>query len=88
MAWLKWDKMILPKLKGGMGFRDIRDFNQVLLAKQAWRLINDPNSLCARLLKAKYYPNGDILDTVFPVNCSVVWKGVIFGLELVKKGVI
>lgn len=88
MAWLKWDKMILPKSKGGMGFRDMRAFNQGLLAKQAWRLIDVPNSLCARLLKAKYYPNSDILDTVFPANSSVVWKGIVHGLELVKKGVI
>jgi len=41
-------------------------FNQALLAKQAWRLLIYPNSLCAKLLKAKYYPFGDMLDTSFP----------------------
>ncbi|XP_051212082.1 uncharacterized protein [Lolium perenne] len=86
--WLAWENMIKPKGKGGIGFRDISLFNQALLARQAWRLIQRPNSLCARVLKAKYYPNGNILDTVFATDPSPVWRGVEFGLELLKKGII
>ena len=88
MAWLAWDKMIMPKCKGGIGFRDMRAYNQALLAKQAWRIIENPESLCARLLKAKYFPNGSLVDTVFTGNSSSVWKGIEHGLELVKKGMI
>jgi hypothetical protein len=44
--------------------------------------------LCARLLKAKYYPNGNLLDTVFNKYSSSSWKGVEYGLELLKKGII
>ena len=88
MAWLSWKKMVVPKSMGGMGFRDMRAFNQALLAKQAWRLLDCPDSLCARLLRAKYYPHGNLLDTVFPTSSSPVWKGIVHGLELVKKGII
>ena len=88
MAWLSWDRMMLPKSKGGMGFRDMRAFNQALLVKQAWRLLDTPDSLCARLMRAKYYPNGNLLDTVFTRNSSVVWKGIEHRLELLKRGVI
>ncbi|RLN04844.1 hypothetical protein C2845_PM13G09270 [Panicum miliaceum] len=30
-----------------------------MLAKQAWRLVQNPSSLCARVLRAKYYPDGE-----------------------------
>ena len=61
MHWYAWWKLCYPKNEGGMGFRDFHSFNLAMLAKQGWRLINDPESLCARVLRAKYYPNGDLL---------------------------
>jgi hypothetical protein len=71
-----------------MGFRDLQKFNQALLARQAWRLLDRPESLCAQIMKAKYYPNGELLDTSFPQLCSPCWRGIEHGLELLKKGVI
>jgi hypothetical protein len=52
------------------------------------RLIEFPNSLCAKLMKAKYFPNGDLLDTTFPLQTSPTWKAIMHGLELLKKGMI
>jgi hypothetical protein len=85
--WIAWEKFTNSKSDGGLGFRDIQLFNQALLARQAWGLIERPDSLCARVLKAKYYPNGYLLDTAFPVNQSITWKAIVHGLELLKKGV-
>ena len=62
MHWYSWWKLCFPKSEGGMGFRDLYSFNLAMLAKQCWRLITDPDSLCARVLKAKYYPNGSLLQ--------------------------
>jgi hypothetical protein len=53
--------MCTLKNKGGMGFGDLHCFNLAMLSKQIWRLAVDPNSLCAQVLWAKYYPSGDIL---------------------------
>ena len=63
-------------------------FNQALLARQAWRLIQRPDSLCARVLKSKYYPHGELIDTVFASEASPVWRGIEHGLELLKAGLI
>lgn len=39
----------------GMGFRNLHEFNLALLAKQCWLLIQEPNSLWARLIQARYF---------------------------------
>lgn len=80
--------MLRPKNHGGMGFRDMRLFNQALLACHAWRLIQFPDTLCAQVLKAKYYPNGALIDTVFGGNGSSTWHAIEYGLELLKKGIL
>lgn len=85
MHWLSWDKVARPKGYGGTGFCDLQMFNQALLARQAWRLIDSPDSLCARLLKARYYQSGHLLDTAFIQNQSQSWQGIVHGLELLKE---
>jgi hypothetical protein len=83
---MSWDKIMRRKGQGGMGFRDLHLFNQALLATQAWRLIAFPDSLCARLLKANYFPSGELIGTAFVQNPSLGWLGIMHGLDLLKKG--
>jgi hypothetical protein len=45
------------KSEGGLGFRDLDMFNKALLAKQGWRLLQNPDSLTAKIFQAKYYSN-------------------------------
>jgi hypothetical protein len=86
--WIAWEKLLMPKGQGGLGFRDMKLFNQALLARQAWSLIQFPKSLCARFLKAKYYPSGELIDMVFMDDSSPTWRAVEHGLSLVKQGII
>lgn len=86
--WRGWGYLLHPKDKGGVGFRDFRMFNRALLARQAWRLLSKPESLCARVLKARYYPQGNLEDTVFTGNASSTWQAISHGLDLLKKGLI
>jgi hypothetical protein len=86
--WTSLENITKRKSQGGMGFRDLKLFNHALLARQARRLIAFPDSFCARLLKAKYYPVGELTDTSFIKNASPGWQGVMHGLELLKKGIV
>jgi hypothetical protein len=56
-----------------------------MLAKQGWRLINDPNSLCARVLRAKYYPHGDILKAGPKSGSSFTWQSILAGIPILKR---
>jgi hypothetical protein len=77
-----------PKHACGMGFRDLHAFNIAMLAKQGWRMIQNSDSLCAQILKAKYYPNGDILQARARGGISYTWRNILEGIKLVKRGMI
>jgi hypothetical protein len=87
-TWVAWKILTQKKCGGGLGFKDLRIFNQALLARQAWRLIQFPDSLCARLLKTRYFPRGCLVDTAFSSNASFTWQSIVYGLELLKQGII
>lgn len=54
--------MSLAKFEEGLGFRDLYNFNLALLAKQSWRILNNPHALWVKLLKARYFPDCDFKD--------------------------
>lgn len=56
------------------------------MAKQGWRLIQRPDSLLGRLLKAKYFPNSSFLDATLEHNPSYVWRSLTWGRDLLKMG--
>ena len=78
----------MPKDKGGMGFRGLQSFNLAMLAKQVWRLLCDPDSLCARVLRARYYPDGKLLNAKVKSGSSYTWQSILTGLQCFKQGYI
>ena len=54
ICWKKWEDLCLPMGKGGLGFRDLGAMNQALLAKTAWRIYSNPESLISKVLLGKY----------------------------------
>jgi hypothetical protein len=83
-----WWKLCIPKNKGGTGLRDLEAFNKALLAKQVWRLLLEPDSLCVRVLRARYYPDGKLLDAKLKSGSSFTWQSILAGLDCFKRGCI
>ena len=85
ITWISWKRLCLPKKEGGMRFCDLRAFNVALLAKQAWRIINNPQSLLARLYKGRYYNSSTLLQSTSSTSSSYGWKSIQEGKNLLKK---
>jgi hypothetical protein len=74
--WVNWKKTCRKKEQGGMGFRDISSFNQALLAKQGWRIMTEPDSLLAKVFKAKYFPTSNFLQAKPGHRSSYSWQSI------------
>jgi hypothetical protein len=60
-----------------------------MLAKQVWRLLSDTDSLCARVMREKYYPDGKILKSKMKSGSSFTWRrSILSGLDCFKRGCI
>lgn len=78
--------MCISKKDESMGFRDLHSFILAMLAKQTWRLISTPDSLCAHVLKAKYYPNCNLLKAGPKKGSSFTWQSIVTGLNTFRRG--
>ena len=88
MHWKSWDKVCAHKDNGGLGFKDLTDFNTAMLGKQLWRLIEKPNSLFARVFKGRYYRNSSPLEPIRSYFPSYGWRSITSARSLVYKGLI
>ncbi|XP_026399730.1 uncharacterized protein LOC113295613 [Papaver somniferum] len=69
---IPWTTIAGPKCKGGLNIRQTDIFNKALLTKLAWRMLNEPDSLCFIILKHMS-------------NVSWLWRAICKGLEVIKN---
>lgn len=61
---------MLPKSVGGLGFKEIEQFDDALHAKLTWRIIKHPTSLIAQILMSKYGKSSSFMELTLPRNDS------------------
>ena len=84
--WIAWKKLCLPKLHGGLGFRELEKFNLALLGKQIWRLIHNIDSMFYKVFKARFFPTCSVLESGVKTNGSYAWQNILKAREVVKQG--
>ncbi|KAL8108548.1 hypothetical protein AgCh_024858 [Apium graveolens] len=78
---------ILKKTEdGGLGFKKLREFNVAMLAKQAWRIVNEVNPLVTKVMRARYFAGSNFLEAKLGNNPSYVWRSLMETQEVIRQG--
>lgn len=48
------ESIMLMKMEGGLGYRDLSTFNQSMLEKLGWKILSQPQGFMAQIIHAKY----------------------------------
>ena len=84
--WVKWNELCQHKNQGSMGFKDLTTFNEAMLAKLAWQLLSDENSLFHKVFKARFFPRRSILEAKDSPSASYAWRSIPIGRNVIAKG--
>lgn len=85
---ISWDQVLKPKSQGGLGLRSMRQANAAFLTKLGWRVLTEPNSLWARVLREKYCQGRCDVDMFQKKQkASNLWQGIVENASHIRQGV-
>ncbi|KAH9647069.1 putative reverse transcriptase/RNA-dependent DNA polymerase [Citrus sinensis] len=85
IRWMKWNLLCKPKTAGGIGLKNLHDFNVAMLGKQVWKLLTNPESLLGQIFKARYFPRTSIVEAVLGHNPSFVWRSLLATKHIIVR---
>lgn len=83
---VNWNTVIQERTSGGLGIKEMADFNTALLGKAVWSLAHHPEKLWVRVLNHRYLQQSSIMQVQVRTNDSPVWKGIIRARDQLKNG--
>ncbi|PNX79835.1 ribonuclease H, partial [Trifolium pratense] len=51
---MSWERLVCAKDERGLGFRDFKVFNMAMVAKQGWKIMTKPETMGAKIFKARF----------------------------------
>lgn len=81
--WCTWNTLCLPKDRGGLGFKRLRDMNLAMLSKLGWKILNRPDLLWVQIIMSKY---GPLLQSRQKQNTSAIWWYIRSTVPLLQAG--
>jgi len=69
-----------------MSFKSLETFNLAMLGKQGWRIMTNPESLIARIYKARYFPRCSFFESTLGHKPSFVWRSICNSEFILKAG--
>ncbi|CAH1435589.1 unnamed protein product [Lactuca virosa] len=87
-AKVKWIDICRPKDYGGLGVKNLRKWNDALLAKHVWNMINNKNSLWVQWVKKNYIGDRNFWDILQKKSMSWTWKRFLEVRKIVRPHVV
>ncbi|GJZ33072.1 RNA-directed DNA polymerase, eukaryota, reverse transcriptase zinc-binding domain protein [Tanacetum coccineum] len=87
-AKVSWDSICKPKELGGLGIKDLKLWNEVLLVKQLWNVISKKNTLWVKWVISENLKGKNIWEANAKVNSSVGWKEILKLRDKIRKHVL
>ncbi|KAL0449623.1 UNVERIFIED_CONTAM: putative mitochondrial protein [Sesamum latifolium] len=84
--WVRWSKLCQQREEGGLGFKEMKAFNRVMLAKQGCKLITRPNTLLSQILRTKYFLETSFFTAQMGARPSLTWRSIMETRNLLQQG--